>query len=408
MISLAALRRNLSLRLGILLLMVPLAGASIDIYVPSLPAITSHFGVPIRLIQWTIPTYLIGYSLAQLFCGALSDAWGRRTLLIAGLCLYVGASLAAAHSPSATILIFVRFVQGLGVAAPGVLARAIASDSFASDRLPAVTNYFTLAWALGPILAPLVGGYLQHVFGWRAVFYFLTLYGCLVIILAFFLLPETALHRHLLNLSTLLEDYRIVLASPVFLGCVVMLAIIYAHVVLFNVVGPFLVQVVLHESPLVFGRLALSLGIAWFSGSLVNRFLTAFYPRIPLMEIATTMALLGSLVMAWLAFRYPLTLPHLIIPTAVVYMSISITFTQCFGKSVSLFRERAGTASALMGTLFIAGSASAGFAGSFLETRTALPMALSFVGLTFLAALISRMLKLSKDAPATATEPSHS
>ncbi len=405
MISLDAVRQNLSLRLWILLLMVPLTGATIDIYVPSLPAITTYFGVPVQLVQWTIPSYLIGYSLAQLFCGALSDAWGRRALLVVGLGLYTGASWLAAFSPSITILILIRFVQGLGVAAPGVLARAIASDSFPFDQLPAITNYITLAWALGPILAPLIGGYLQHVFGWTAVFYFLTAYGCLALVLVYFLLPETNARRHPLRWNELLGHYRTVLASRVFLGCALVLAIVYALLILFNVVGPFLVQVVLGESPLVFGRVALVLGGAWFLGSLANRFLTARFPRIALVKIATMVAFLASLLMGWLAVRYPLSLPNLVIPSAVIFMSGSIIFTQCFGTSVRLFPERAGTASALMGTLFIAGSALAGFAGSFLETQTGIPLALSFIALTFLAALIQRMLKLSHDAPATDTKP---
>jgi Bcr/CflA subfamily drug resistance transporter len=406
---LESLRQNLAVRLCILLLMVPLTGATIDIYVPSLPAITNYFGVSIQLVQWTIPSYLIGYSIAQLFCGALSDAWGRRALLLAGLGLYTAASLLAAFSPGITALIFIRFVQGLGVAAPGVLARAIASDSFESDRLPVVTNYITLAWALGPILAPLVGGYLQHVFGWKAVFYFLTAYGGLVFGLVYFLLPETNAHRHATDWGKLLAHYRAVLASRVFLGCALVLAITYALLILFNVVGPFLVQVVLHQSPLVFGRVALSLGIAWFLGSLANRVLTSYFPRAPLMEIASIVAFSASLLMGWLALSYPLSLSNLILPTAVVFMSGSVTFTQCFGKSMRLFPERAGTASALMGTLFIAGSALAGFAASFLETHTGVPLALSFIALTLLAAVIQQTLKLSRDVPATESKPaSHS
>ena len=393
--GLARLQSNLTLRLSILLAMVPLTGATIDIYVPSLPAITEYFGVPAQLVQWTIPSYLIGYSLAQLFCGAFSDAWGRRALLIAGLVLYAGASLLAAFASSISMLILMRFVQGLGVAAPGVLARAIASDSFDSERLPPATNYITLAWALGPIIAPLIGGYLQHVFGWKSVFYFLTAYGCAVLLLICFLLPETNAHRHQLRLETLLNHYKVVLASPVFLGCALVLAIIYSQLILFNVVGPFLIQTVLGESPLVFGRVALSLGVAWFLGSLTNRILTASFPQLPLMAAATALALLGSTLMAWLAFESPLSLSNLVIPSAVVFMSGSVTFTRCFGLSVRLFPERAGTASALVGTLFIAGSAVAGFGASFLEASTAIPLALSFVGLTLLAAVAQRTLKLS-------------
>jgi DHA1 family bicyclomycin/chloramphenicol resistance-like MFS transporter len=394
MSGLARFQGNLTLRLSILLAMVPLTGASIDIYVPSLPAITEHFGVPAQLVQWTIPSYLIGYSLAQLFCGALSDAWGRRALLVIGIGLYTGASLLAASASSISMLILMRFVQGLGVAAPGVLARAIASDSFASERLPQVTNYITLAWALGPIVAPLIGSYLQHVFGWQAVFYFLTAYGCVVLLLTYFLLPETNAHRHQLRLNTLMDHYKSVLISPVFLGCALVLAIIYAQLILFNVVGPFLIQTVLDESPIVFGRVALSLGVAWFFGSLANRIFTATFPQLPLIEIATPVAFIASIIMAWLAFANPLSLSNLVIPTAVVFMSGSITFTRCFGLSVRLFPAQAGTASALVGTLFIAGSALAGFAASFLEASTAIPLALSFVGLTLLAAIVLRTLKL--------------
>ncbi len=393
---LAKLQRNLTIRLSILLAMVPLTGATIDIYVPSLPAISTHFGVTAQLVQWTIPSYLIGYSLAQLFCGAFSDAWGRRALLIIGIVLYIGASLLAASASSISMLILLRFVQGLGVAAPGVLARAIASDSFDSDRLPQVTNYITLAWALGPIIAPLIGGYLQHVFGWKAVFYFLTAYGCVVLLLIYFLLPETNRHRHELRPDTLLEQYKAVLVSPIFLGCALVLAIIYAQLILFNVIGPFLIQTVLDESPIVFGRVALSLGAAWFLGSLANRILSATVPRLPLTEIATAAALVGSIIMAWLAIANPLSLSNLVIPIAVVFMSGSVTFTRCFGLSIRLFPERAGMASALVGTLFIAGSALAGFGASFLEAATAIPLALSFVGLTLLAAIVQQALKLSR------------
>ena len=341
--DIAKLQGNLTLRLSILLAMVPLTGATIDIYVPSLPAIAEHFGVPAQLVQWTIPSYLIGYSLAQLFCGAFSDAWGRRALLIIGVVLYIGASLLAASASSISVLILMRFVQGLGVAAPGVLARAIASDSFDSERLPQVTNYITLAWALGPIIAPLIGGYLQHVFGWKAVFYFLTAYGCIVLLLVYFLLPET--NRSSPSAKARYScwiNIRPFWRARLFLGCALVLAIIYAQLILFNVVGPFLIQTVLGESPIVFGRVALSLGVGlvhWQPGQSNSQ--PRPFRSFQLMEIATAVAFVGSTIMAWLAVASPLSLSNLVIPTAVVFMSGSITFTRCFGLSIRLF-PRAG------------------------------------------------------------------
>jgi len=251
----------------------------------------------------------------------------------------------------------------------------------------------------------MIGGYLQHVFGWRTIFYFLTIYGCLALLLVYFLLPETNLHPHELKVRTLLNHYKTVLASPVFLGCALVLAIVYSYLILFNVVGPFLIQVVLHQSPIVFGRVALCLGIAWFLGTLANRFLMVSFPKLPLMEIATAVTLCGCLLMGWFAIRHGVSIPYLIVPTAVIFMSGSITCTQCIGKCMQLFPERAGTASALMGTLFIAGSALAGFLGSFLETHTALPLAVSFIVLTLLSAFIQRVVHLFKNAPGVAKAP---
>jgi DHA1 family bicyclomycin/chloramphenicol resistance-like MFS transporter len=172
----------------------------------------------------------------------------------------------------------------------------------------------------------------------------------------------------------------------------------YAYLILFNVVGPFLIQVVLQQSAIVFGRIALCLGIAWFLGTLANRFLAGSFPRLPLMEIGTAVTLCGSLLMGWFAIWEGVSVPHLIIPTAVIFFSGSITFTQCFGKCMQLFPKLAGTASALMGTLFIAGSAFAGFLGSFLETQTALPLSMAFISLTLLSAFLQRFMHLSRNA----------
>jgi hypothetical protein len=209
----------------------------------------------------------------------------------------------------------------------------------------------------------------------------LTAYGCLVLAVVYFLLPETNAHRHPTRWNEVLAQSDCFGKSGIprlRLGAV-------RYLCPFDSLqrgGTFPRAGGLTWISL-FGRVALALGVAWFLGSLANRFLTAWFPKIPLMEIATLIALLASLLMDGSRSAIPLSLSHLVMPTAVVFMSGSITFTQCFGKSMRLFPERAGTASALMGTLFIAGSALAGFAASFLETQTGIPLALSFIALTF-------------------------
>lgn len=377
----------------VILLMIPLTGAGIDIYVPSLPAITHDFGVTENLVQLTIPAYLIGYSVAQLFYGALSDAIGRKKLLIAGVIFYIITSVVAPFSHTIYTLIFIRFLQGVGISAPGVLAKAIVNDSFDKSELPIMTNYMTIAWAIGPILAPMLGGYLQFYFNWHASFYFLALYGLLNLITIILFLPETNKNRHPVKLSTLMQNYKTTFSSKTFIICIIALAILYAYMILFNIVGPFLVESVLNYSPIVFGHLALLLGIAWFLGSLCNRFLIKYYSVPTLIKIGVVINLLASLFMWICAISHFLNLSILIIPTLFIFFGGSIMFTNYFGTCLSIFPNIAGTASAAMGTLFIAGTAFTGALASMLKTQTQLPLASCYLVMTLIILLLSFKMK---------------
>lgn len=366
-------------RILILMLMVPLTGASIDIYVPSLPAITRDFHTQVQFAQLTVPIYLIGYSLAQVIVGSLSDAMGRRRLLIAGLVIYCLASLLAPLSPSITVLMGIRFIQGIAVSAPGVLSRAIASDSFSPEELPPIINYITIAWATGPILAPVIGGYLQAYFNWHAPFYFLALLSGLNLILVLAFLPETIKERHPLKFTVLLGHYKTVLSHRIFISLTIMLAIFYAFLILFNVVGPFLIQSVLGYSPITFGHMALCLGLAWFLGSVLNRLMirrVAFRTLVLAALIAICLIALGMLTLAYLG-RFNLLV--LVLPTALMLIAASIAFTNCFATCVRLFPKIAGTASSAMGCLFVGGAALAGILATLLKTQNQIPLSIAYL-----------------------------
>ncbi len=164
---------------------------SIDMYLPSLPAIGASFRVPSGAAQATLSSFFMGLALGQFFYGPASDRWGRRGPLLAGIAVYIVASIACALAPSLESLIVARFFQGLGGCAGQVIARAVVRDRFGHRQSAQILSRLMLVMGLAPILAPLAGGALLIISGWRTIFWVLTGSGALIGLAMFLALHET-------------------------------------------------------------------------------------------------------------------------------------------------------------------------------------------------------------------------
>ena len=164
---------------------------SIDMYLPSLPAIGTAFRVPSGAAQATLASFFTGLALGQFFYGPASDRWGRRGPLLAGIAIYVAASIACALSPSLESLVAARFFQGLGGCAGQVITRAVVRDRFGHRQSAQILSRLMLVMGIAPILAPLAGGALLVVSGWRMIFWVLTAFGALIGAAMFVGLRET-------------------------------------------------------------------------------------------------------------------------------------------------------------------------------------------------------------------------
>jgi DHA1 family bicyclomycin/chloramphenicol resistance-like MFS transporter len=180
--------RRLILLLGALAACGPL---SIDMYLPSLPALALAFGTTAAAAQITLTSFMLGFSLGMLVYGPLSDAYGRRPVLLGGVMLYAVASAGCAASYSIDSLVLLRFLQALGAGSASVLARAIARDAHAPHDAARVLSMLAIVTSIGPLLAPLIGGQLLLLGGWRAVFVTLTLFGIGCAITTYLRVPET-------------------------------------------------------------------------------------------------------------------------------------------------------------------------------------------------------------------------
>ena len=146
---------------------------ALNMMIPSMPGLEKTFAVPYGTVQLTLTLYLIGMAVCQLIYGPASDKFGRRPLLLAGLSLFFIASVLAAIAPTIETLIAARLIQAIGGSAGIVLARAMVRDVFTREQSASMISYITMAFVVAPMVAPVLGGFLEQYASWRSGFWIL-------------------------------------------------------------------------------------------------------------------------------------------------------------------------------------------------------------------------------------------
>ena len=199
--------------------MAALGPFSIDTYLPSFHEIAEDFGATPLQVQQTLSAYLLAFATMTLWHGALSDRFGRRRVILVALALFGAASVGCAFATSIEQLWVWRALQGVTAGAGMVITRAIVRDLFDGPPAQRLISQITMMFALAPVIAPLIGGWLQTWFGWRSVFAFLVLMTTVLWIACWKFLPETLApeKRQSLHPAYLGRAYLKVLTSPPFL-----------------------------------------------------------------------------------------------------------------------------------------------------------------------------------------------
>lgn len=203
-------------RLALLLAALSALGPfSIDTYLPSFPEIGSSLGATQLQVQQTLTAYLLPFAVMTLWHGALSDALGRRHVILGALFLFALASLGCVFATSIEQLWIWRALQGMTAGAGIVIGRAVVRDVFQGPEAQRLMAHVAIMFALAPAIAPVIGGWLHAWFGWRSIFVFLTLATFLLLAACWRWLPETLgrEHRQPLHPGYLLRAYRGVLTS---------------------------------------------------------------------------------------------------------------------------------------------------------------------------------------------------
>jgi MFS transporter, DHA1 family, multidrug resistance protein len=335
----------------LLSLLTGLGPMSTDMYLPSLPAIGIALHAPTAQVQLTMSSFLFGFAAGQIIYGPISDRFGRRPVILAALVLFGLASIVCATTQDIKTLIALRFVQALGGAGSIVLARAVVRDLYSGVRAGHQLSLMGSITAFAPIVAPVIGGFLQTAWGWRASFFLLVIFAAVSGATAARFLPETLRQRTPgpFSLATMAGLYRSVLVHRGFLANLSILTATFVGLLSWVTGAAVVMQGVYGLSPLMFGvTYAVGAGGYMLGTSIAARIVM----RLGLdrtIGIGVVIMACGGLTMAAVV---ALGLAHVawLVGSMTIYLAgMGFTMPQTMAGALTPFPDRAGTASSLMG-----------------------------------------------------------
>lgn len=349
---------------------------SIDMYLPAFPSIAAGLRVSQGEVERTMAAYLIGLAAAQIFYGPLADRYGRKPPLMAGLALYIAASLGCAMAGSITSLTAWRAVQALGGASGIVIPRAVIRDHYETQDAARAMSLLLLVMGLAPLLAPLAGGQLLLITGWRGVFGLMLAAGVALMTAMVLIMKESLAPERVIKLSwhNIASNYRELLRHRSFMAHSLAGGFGQAGMFAYIVGSPRVFIEIYGVDPQHYGFLfglnaaGLILG-AQVSARLLRRHTPQTLQRRALVTLA-----LASLLAVGLTLAGWMTLP-LLMACLIGYMS-SQGFVNPNSAALALAEQgkRLGAASALLGTLQLSCGALSGLCVSLWQASTPLPL----------------------------------
>lgn len=364
---------------------------SMDMYLPALPEVTGALHASAATVQLTLTACLAGMALGQLVVGPMSDKWGRRRPLLAGLLIYILATAVCAFAPTVELLIGFRLAQGLAGAAGIVIARAVVRDLYDGMDMARFFSTLMLISGVAPIVAPLIGGQVLRVTDWRGVFYVLTVIGIALTVLVWLKLPETLEpgRRHGGGVGQALRTMRGLLADRVFSGYMIVGGFTFAALFAYISASPFVIQEIYGASPqtfsLLFGVNSVGLVVV---GQINGKILVG---RVSLDKVlgtglaVITLAGLALLLMTTGVFG-PVGLVPVAVALFVLMSAMGVAMPNTNALALMRTPHAAGSASALIGTSsFLIGAVASPLVGIAGE-HTAVPMAVVQLAAALVAA----------------------
>ena len=382
-----------------LVLIAGLAALTMNIFLPSLSAMATHFNTSYSVMQLAVSGYLAGTAVLQLVIGPLSDLFGRRPVMLGSIAMLALGTLICLLAPNVTIFMIGRIMQ-TAIVAGFVLSRAIVRDMVPAGEAASMIGYVTMGMSLVPMVAPALGGVLNDALGWQANFVVMLVYALLCLGLGWRDLGETNHHRSK-SIGDQFRAWPELVRAPAFWGYALTCG--FASGIFYAFLGgaPFIGTVIYHLSPAMLGLQFMLLA----AGYTVGNFISGRYAsRLGLMRMITagnllsTLGVLISVILIWLGSESAFSF---FAPLVLVGLGNGITLPSANAGLVSVRPHLAGSASGLGGALYVGGGAGLSvLAGAVLNEQSGvMPVLLIMLASAVLAVLFTEMIRRTqKDA----------
>lgn len=390
----------MTLLLGALIATPPLA---MDIYLASMPTMTSALSATTSEVQLTLSVYMYGWGIAQLFAGPLSDRYGRRPALLASLSVFVGASLFCALSRDVYMLIAGRLVQAVSIASIGVVPRAAVRDLYAGDKAAHVLSLMGVVLGIAPVVAPIVGSNLHAWLGWQSNFVAVAIYGAVLWFWVFVALPETLARRDARATvpRVVVANYRRLFASRAYVGYLLVAAFGYSGLFAFLAGSAFVFVDVMGAGERGFGIMFGSVMLGNIIGATIGSRVVQMVGILGLVRLGTRLMVIAGVALglfALLGVRHPLAV---MVPMFAFMVTFTMTMPPAIAGALTPFPQIAGSASSLLAFCqFVVASTAALTVGLTLDGTTR-PMSLAIAVASIGAFLSVRFVPQRAPVPAS-------
>jgi DHA1 family bicyclomycin/chloramphenicol resistance-like MFS transporter len=379
-----------------LLLLVAMTGvAPISLYllVPALPVLATTFGRDISIAQMTVSLYMVGIACSQIIMGPLSDRFGRRPVLLAGLGLMVAASAGCIFAETLPQLIAARFLQALGGATGMVVSRAIIRDLYSRDRISAMISLVIAVMMIAQMLSPLTGGLLETAFGWHSIFYVITAASLAIAVAIALTLPET--RRERTEGGGFRGDVGSLFTNRAFVGYLLCQVLASQIIFAFAGGGPYIVVTQMGRSSAEYGAWFATTGFAYLIG---NLFCVRFAPHHSLEKLiwfGLALQFAGSLLnLVWRVTGLNQAPSWLFGTQMIVMVANAFVMSNSAAGAISIRPEAAGTASGAMGFLQMGIGSLVSQFGAYLGGHFSTPVPLNIAIVILSIACASTMIFL--------------